>query len=264
MALSPLEATNKRRTNNSPATSRADGDEVSRSDPSDESGRRADTASSTGNSDRLWQRLADEMRAARQRAGVRPGAWADDPEVLWTRSHISNLEHGRGRPPEELVELYDRRFPNPQDPLFLQRLRAQAERVSAQSDVPEASLQTPAAPAPPRARRRPLAPIAAVTAAAALACVVAIVLLAFGGNDSRHAAVPPVLGSRTVCARDLRVRSAPQADLDEAEPQLTRGDGFVVDRYVKGDAGPHEWAHGTSDASGHTLSGWVLASWLCR
>ena len=141
---------------------------------------------------------------------------------------------------------------------------AHAERVSAQTDVPEASPQTPPAPSPARTRRRPRAIIAAVTTAAALACAVAVVLLVFGHPDSHDVAVAPALGPRTVCARDLRVRSAPQADLDEAEPQLTRGDAFVVDRYVTGNAGPHEWAHGTSNASGQTISGWVLASWLCR
>jgi hypothetical protein len=195
LALSRLEATNKRQTNRNSAT--------------------------------LWQRLADEMRAARQRAGVRPGAWADDPEVLWTRSRISNLEHGRGRPPEEFVELYDRRFPNPEGPRFLRRLRAQAERVSIQSDVPKASPRTSAAPAPPRTRRPPRAIIAAVTTAAALACAVVAVLMVLGHHDRRRAAVSPPLGRRTVCARDLRVRSAPQADLDEAEPQLTRRAAFV-------------------------------------
>jgi len=82
----------------------------------------------------LWERLADEMRSAREEAGIRPSDRGDTPDVPWTRSHLSNLEHGRGRPTLEIAALYDERCPHPSGPLFFADLQTAATRAEGVGD----------------------------------------------------------------------------------------------------------------------------------
>jgi hypothetical protein len=75
-------------------------------------------------SDELWRRLAQEMRGARLGAGIRLVDWAK--KTGWHHSHLSNVEHGRTKPSEELAGAYDDAFSPPENPVRLQRLRADA------------------------------------------------------------------------------------------------------------------------------------------
>jgi hypothetical protein len=71
------------------------------------------------------------MREAREAAGVRPSDWGSTPDVPWTRSHLSNLEHGRGKPTPEVAELYDRHFAREDAPAYFRRLQAAAAEAEA-------------------------------------------------------------------------------------------------------------------------------------
>lgn len=108
----------------------------------------------------LWERLAGEMRSAREDAGIRPSDWGDTPDVPWTRSHLSNLEHGRGRPTPEIAALYDERCPHPSGPLFFADLQTAATRAEERAKGPRRRQRQTASGgagrrAPRRARRGP-------------------------------------------------------------------------------------------------------------
>jgi len=77
----------------------------------------------------LWERLTAEMKAARERSGWQLQPWARERGLNYARSHLSNLEHGRGRPPRELVQAYDEDFSPRTDKTHLQRLRDVAEEA---------------------------------------------------------------------------------------------------------------------------------------
>src|SRR5437016_2400194 len=62
--------------------------------------------------------------AARLGAGIRLVDWAK--KTGWHHSHLSNVEHGRTKPSEELAGAYDDAFSPPENPVRLQRLRADA------------------------------------------------------------------------------------------------------------------------------------------
>lgn len=214
------------------------------------------------NAEALWARLAAEMRATRQEAGVRPTDWGGTSDVPWTRSHLSNLEHGRGRVTPEIAALYDARFPRPGAPGYfagLQDAAATATVREADGDLPRgeavaAAMTAPAIPRPaPRRARRFVVPGLALAAFAVL-LVVGVLLL-----TGRGEAGPPT-GARRVCARDLLVRPGPMPVGSESGPHLAQGQRFVVDRYARGAESPHEYAHGHA---ARVRDGWVLSRFLC-
>ena len=95
-------------------------------------------------SDELWRRLAQEMRAARLGAGIRLVDWAK--KTGWHHSHLSNVEHGRTKPSEELARAYDDAFSPPENPVRLQRLRADATTADERSRPETAPSPRVAAP----------------------------------------------------------------------------------------------------------------------
>lgn len=214
----------------------------------------------------LWARLAEEMRAARQAAGIRPTDWGDTSDVPWTRSHLSNLEHGRGKPTAEVAALYDEKCPRAGKPTFFRSLQAAAaaaderekgstvRRAEDQRATSDAAIATDVRPSKPRVPRR----WGAVLVAAALGLALAVTLVLWIGEDSS-----PPTGQRTVCARDLILRDSPGQAMG-GEPELLRGETIEIDRFEEGPEGPYMYAHGTSRGREARGEGWVTEKYLCR
>jgi len=214
----------------------------------------------------LWDRLAEEMRAARQAAGIRPTDWGNTPDVPWTRSHLSNLEHGRGKPTAEVAALYDEKCPRAGKPTFFRSMQAAAAAADEREKGPavrrdedhsatrDAAIAVEVRPAKLRAARR----WGALFVAAALGLALAVTLVMWNREDSS-----PASGQRTVCARDLILRDAP-GPTRGGDPRLYRGETIEIDRFAEGPEGPHMYAHGTSQGREARGEGWVTEKYLCR
>jgi Ig-like domain from next to BRCA1 gene len=84
------------------------------------------------------------MRAARLATGMRLVDWAQ--KTGWHHSHLSNVEHGRTKASEELARAYDDAFSPPENPVRLQRLRADAAAADERSGPAASSSPQEAAP----------------------------------------------------------------------------------------------------------------------
>jgi hypothetical protein len=209
----------------------------------------------------LWERLAREMSSAREAAGIRPSDWGDTPDVPWTRSHLSNLEHGRGRPTPEIAALYDERCPHPSGPGRFAELQAAAAQAEQRARAPRRHRLSGV-----RARFEPAGPSRPSSGwrvrGGVLAAVLALTLMAawvlFGGKDENA----PSTGPRTVCARDVIVRHEPAKAVGD-EHQLRFGEAFEVERYAQGPNGPYDYAGGVARGRDARGRGWVAAKYLC-
>ncbi len=229
---------------------------------SDGGGRAGESAGESA--DQLWERLAGELRSAREAAGIRPSDWGDTPDVPWTRSHLSNLEHGRGKPTPEIAALYDKRCPHASGSGFFTELQASAARAEERAKGPRRrlrrTLRAPAEPAEPvEGRTRPRSRWwfgAAALAGALGALAAALVLVGEKGGDD------PPTGTRTVCAQDLILRGTP-GEAAGGEPELVKGETFDVERHAEGSEGAYTYAGGVAHGRVARGEGWVMTRYLC-